>query len=50
MLHDASEGIARNINQIARHAVIQAIDQSVEFVTAKHIEQALEELPWLPVF
>lgn len=49
-LFQASEGVPRSINHIARHAVLEAIDESCPTITAIHVQTAIDEMPWLPTF
>jgi type II secretory pathway predicted ATPase ExeA len=47
LLHAASEGLPRAINQIAINAIFDAIDRQQKTITAQNVQQALELTPWI---
>lgn len=47
LLHQAADGIARTINQIGALAMAVAAGAKQNIVTAEHVQEALERLPWL---
>lgn len=47
MLVNATDGIARCLNLIAQAAMQQAMENSARTVTAKQVQNALEQLSWL---
>lgn len=47
LILDASGGIPRQINHLAQRAIEAAAGQKSATVTSNHVQQALEQMPWL---
>lgn len=48
LLHQAADGVARTINQIGALATVAAALAQERTVESHHVQQALNQLPWLP--
>lgn len=47
LLHQASDGVARTINQIGALATAMAANEKQATISSEHIQEALRRLPWL---
>ncbi len=47
LLHTASEGLPRAINQIALNSIFDALDKQAKMITIEHVQSALEMTPWI---
>jgi general secretion pathway protein A len=47
LIHQASSGMARTINQLCQLAITQAIEQGDQLLSSKHVQYAITHLPWL---
>lgn len=47
LLHQASSGMARTINQLCQLAITQAIELNQRSLTIQHVQNAMTHLPWL---
>lgn len=47
LIHQASAGMARTINQLCQLAITHAIEQSDQILSSKHVQHAITHLPWL---
>lgn len=47
LLHSASEGLPRTINQLAQNTILCAIDRGDKIITVEHLQEVLEAMPWI---
>ncbi len=47
LLHSASEGLPRIINQLAGNAILCALDQQQKNILVEHLHEALSMMPWI---
>lgn len=47
LLHTASEGLPRTINQIALNAIFDALDKQQKIITVENVQAALSITPWI---
>ncbi len=47
LVHQASSGMARAINQLAQLAITQAVELNQSQLTIQHVQNAMTHLPWL---
>lgn len=47
LIHQASCGMARTINQLCQLAITHAIEQGDQLLASKHVQYAITHLPWL---
>ena len=47
LLHQASSGMARSINQLSQLAITHAMELNQRSLTTQHVQNAMTHLPWL---
>lgn len=47
LIHQASCGMARTINQLVQLAITHAVEQNQRILTIQHVQNAMTHLPWL---
>jgi type II secretory pathway predicted ATPase ExeA len=49
LLHQASGGVARTLNQLAQWSLIEAAQTAQHTIRTEHVQQAIHHLPWVTV-
>jgi type II secretory pathway predicted ATPase ExeA len=49
LLHQASGGVARTLNQLAQWSLIEAAQTAQRTIQTEHVQQAIRHLPWVTV-